>query len=588
MTLTTRGTPTTTPRPRDLTPGQLGFTPQPRVPWLRPQLLVNTAIRAGLAQMFGAYLDKRELQGALPPEVYEHDSADDVWLDYVADLGDGFDSTYSVAWLLAQGQLRLRDPAGTGHALPRGQILVMGGDQVYPTADWRHYENRAKGPYRSALPDLGANPPTLYVLPGNHDWYDGLTAFLRLFGKREPIGGWQTRQTRSYFAIGLPRGWWLYAIDAQFDAYLDEPQLEYFQAAAGHLAHGDRVIICAPRPTWVHSADAPHEYDTIDYFIRKVISPRGATVPLLLSGDIHHYARYTAPATPTGVRVAASARPAAGTPPAAPDGTARHLVTCGGGGAYLAATHMLPAALEVPPRESLVRNASPTRHYQLTARYPSAERSRRFARGVFTRLPLRNPGFGTLLAALHTLLLAAYLSADGSVPWVTVPALAMTGLFLLIGVGFAHVGRRSSSRAAPITLGLLHGTAHLSLGLLGQWAWTALRVDSLPTPVRLAVAIVGYAPVAGFVATELVCLYLLIAQRFRVNVNELFAGQGVEDAKCFLRMRFGRDGSLTLYPVGVDHVCHNWRAAPEDPPGTPWIAPVDPLEARLVEPPVRI
>jgi hypothetical protein len=53
-------------------------------------------------------------------------------------------------------------------------------------------------------------------------------------------------------------------------------------------------------------------------------------------------------------------------------------------------------------------------------------------------------------------------------------------------------------------------------------------------------------------------------------------------------MRFGRDGSLTLYPVGVDHVCHNWRAAPEDPPGTPWIAPVDPLEARLVEPPVRI
>jgi hypothetical protein len=102
------------------------------------------------------------------------------------------------------------------------------------------------------------------------------------------------------------------------------------------------------------------------------------------------------------------------------------------------------------------------------------------------------------------------------------------------------------------------------------------------------VAVVVYAPVAGFVATELVCLYLVAAHRFRVNINELFAGQGIEDAKCFLRLRIGRDGSLTVYPLGVDRVCHHWRAAPDDPPGTPWVAPLDPLAARLVEPPVRI
>ncbi|HEX6075444.1 MAG TPA: metallophosphoesterase [Micromonosporaceae bacterium] len=581
MTFAGQTTPTASPRPRDLTPEQLGFTPQPRVPWLRPQLLANTAIRAGLAQMFGAYLDKRELQGALLSEVHRHDTDSDLWLDYVADLGDGFDPTYSVAWLLAQGRLQVTDPEGTEHLLPRGQILVMGGDQVYPTADWRQYENRAKGPYRSALPDLDASPPSLYALPGNHDWYDGLTAFLRLFGKREPMGGWQTRQTRSYFALQLPHGWWLFAIDAQFDAYLDEPQLEYFQAAADRLAPGDRVIVCAPRPTWVHASDAPHEYDTVDYFIRKVIAPHGATVPLLLSGDIHHYARY---------RASAVAVPAAGAQPAstAPDDSVRHLVTCGGGGAYLAATHMLPQVLEVPPSQTLVRSASPTRRYQLTARYPSAERSRRHSWGVFFRLPLRNPGFGTLLAALHTLLLAAYLSVDGNVPWVTVPALVMTALFLLTGVGFASVGRGGGSRARPVTLGLLHGQAHVSIGWLGAWAWTTLRVDSLPTPVRLAVAVVGYAPLAGFVATELVCLYLVVAHWFRVNLNELFAGQGIEDAKCFLRLRFGRDGSLTLYALGVDQVCRRWRAAPGDPPGAPWIAPVDPLHARLVEPPVRI
>jgi hypothetical protein len=128
---------TSEPRPRDLSPDQLGFTPRPRVPWLRPQLLAITAVRAGLAEMFGAYLDKRELQGALPSQVYRHDSDGDFWLDYVADLGDGFDATYSVAWLLAQRELRLGDPAGDEHALRRGSVAatddldVVAGGMLY-------------------------------------------------------------------------------------------------------------------------------------------------------------------------------------------------------------------------------------------------------------------------------------------------------------------------------------------------------------------------------------------------------------------------------------------------------------------------
>jgi len=55
----------------------------------------------------------------------------------VADLGDGFNATYSVAYLLAQPQLE----AG-GRVLPRGQVLLMGGDQVYPVANGDGYENR--------------------------------------------------------------------------------------------------------------------------------------------------------------------------------------------------------------------------------------------------------------------------------------------------------------------------------------------------------------------------------------------------------------------------------------------------------------
>ena len=50
------------------------------------------------------------------------------WVDYVSDLGDGFDSTYSVASLIAADSLEI---AGAGQ-LPAAKLLIMGGDQVYP------------------------------------------------------------------------------------------------------------------------------------------------------------------------------------------------------------------------------------------------------------------------------------------------------------------------------------------------------------------------------------------------------------------------------------------------------------------------
>ena len=51
-------------------------------------------------------------------------------------------------------------------------------------------------------------------MPGNHDWYDGLKAFRRLFCTGRSIGAWRTRQERSYFACRLTHGWWLLAVTA--------------------------------------------------------------------------------------------------------------------------------------------------------------------------------------------------------------------------------------------------------------------------------------------------------------------------------------------------------------------------------------
>jgi hypothetical protein len=71
-----------------------------------------------------------------------------VWIDWVADLGDGFDSTYAVASLLARKELNVGDVP-----LPRGQALVMGGDEVYPKATRQAYTNELRQPYAWAAPD---------------------------------------------------------------------------------------------------------------------------------------------------------------------------------------------------------------------------------------------------------------------------------------------------------------------------------------------------------------------------------------------------------------------------------------------------
>ncbi len=542
-------------RPRAMTPAELGFTPQRLVAWLAPVQLSGTAVRVVLAGLFGAYLDKRELQAALPADTTSHADVDELWIDFVADLGDGFDATYSIAWLLAQPSLALG-----GHDLPRADVLLMGGDEVYPTASWRQYEDRCKGPYKAALPEPPADrpAPTLYALPGNHDWYDGLTAFLRLFARRGKFGGWRTRQSRSYFAVELPHDWWLFAIDAQYDAYVDDPQLRYFKAAAEHLRPGDRVILAAPNPTWVQAHERPHEYDTLDYVIRTIIEPTGATVALMLSGDWHHYARYA--------------------------GADRQLVTCGGGGAYLYATHHLPDRIDVPPRDTVVRHPSPSAPYELAASYPDRETSRRYRWGAFWRIPRRNPGFVLLLGALQTLLLLAFLSVGHR--FLDFPAFAMVLLVAAATIGFA-APETLRRRLRHWLLGLGHAVAHIALAVAGVWAWHRLPFVDWPAPWNVAATLL-YLPVVGVAAVLVVTGYLIVADAFGVNTNELFSGQGIEDSKSFLRLHLAPDGSLRIYPIGLAVAGHGWRPDPDAPAGAPWLAPTEPLVPHLIEQPVVV
>jgi hypothetical protein len=132
------------------------------VHWFSPWLLARLLNNVITSSIFGKYADRRLIVAALDTgpaaehvnratsikELLKPDENEAVWLDFVADLGDGFDSTFAVASLLAKKQLTLG-----GEDLPRGQVLVMGGDEVYPAASEQTYRNQLWQPYNWAFPD---------------------------------------------------------------------------------------------------------------------------------------------------------------------------------------------------------------------------------------------------------------------------------------------------------------------------------------------------------------------------------------------------------------------------------------------------
>jgi hypothetical protein len=59
------------------------------------------------------------------------DKSGGLWFDFMADCGDGFNSTYQVARMLAQPNISTVHN-GQERQLPRGKFLVNGGDLAYP------------------------------------------------------------------------------------------------------------------------------------------------------------------------------------------------------------------------------------------------------------------------------------------------------------------------------------------------------------------------------------------------------------------------------------------------------------------------
>ncbi|MDR6685925.1 hypothetical protein J2Y41_001483 [Arthrobacter sp. 1088] len=657
----------------------LGFTPQAAVRWLSPMSLARTALKVMAATVFADFGDKRELEGSFPGDPLRLDKLPvpgqpaqppvtsrglpspgdleasrtakpseplapaDLWLDYTADLGDGFDATYSVALLLAEDKLTV-----DGHDLPRGRVLVLGGDEVYPVASPAAYENRMAGPYRMALPSpalqgplsaLKSVPstqsgphnetPIMLALPGNHDWYDGLTSFIRMFTRQRSIGGWRTIQTRSYFAVrltgqspteasgerqdGTP-GWWILGLDSQLGQYIDEPQLDYFyRNVTLQLQPGDAIILCVAAPFWVDAGHpGPNEFRQVNFFeqdylrrrfnpVTGLFEPTGANVRLWLTGDLHHYSRYEEQTSPDGTQ----------------------MITCGLGGAYLSDAHWLPEHLVLPCHDNAPGLSSsvtqtgnahggkdqepPPRHFtRMPTLYPDQADSQLLGPRLanpFSQywLPIRNPGFGLSLGIVHVIaaltlwtVFSAFrgesfvdslrsLTRGNTLLLIVILILAVPLLLAVLSLVARLLGLAKAG-IVVFTRGALYQLSALAVGaavvILLPWP------NGWPDVVILLLALAAVYLGGWAVGSEAFALFILATPSGEVSTWKM-SGQSIEDHKGFLRLHLAADGTLTVYPLVVDTVCRDWQLARNDDgarlvpePGLPAV--------RLLEEPITI
>lgn len=556
-------------RPTSTAEDQLGFVCKPMVRWLNPRQLLDTAARVIVSGIFGAYSDKRELQALMTTETYDRSETEELWLDYVADLGDGWNPTYTLAILLASEALEL-EWEGEKHPTQRGRVLVMGGDQVYPVPKRADYENRMLGPYRAALPCTHEHHPELFAIPGSHDWYDGLVNFTSVFCRGYWIGGWRTRQNRSYFALELPHGWWLWGVDIQFGDYIDDAQLRYFsEVASSQVEAGDRIILCTAKALGT-SAGRTHVYGerNLQYFEREVVQPTGAEVVLQVASGRHHYARFRER-----------------------DGYRQHL-SAGGGGAFLHPTHHLPESLELDGDRG-------PHTYERAATYPSVIASRQLRKRLWL-LPFRNLSFTAFLGGVHVLVAlmlglhqrSAHQSLGVGDLWTalwTSPTAVL--LILLMAVVFGAMVRfaHDAPGATRVGLGLVHSTLQLlALGGVTIGAAALSSTFGLEGVASVIVFFVVLALLGGVSGGLGLAAYLWATNYAGFHANEAYAPLRVMDFKHFLRLHIDRQGTLTVFPIGVDSVCRRWELRTDGPAHASWFSPARHIEAHLIERPFTV
>lgn len=380
----------------------------PRFSWLRPSVLWasrndKVARRLGdpTAELRRRWIEQQRARlpsGLLPDFVIDRTDLDSFSFLLVGDPGEGDDSQYAtVPPLLAQSE-------GT-------DFMVICSDVIYPAGESREYEQKHYRPYKDY-------PRPIYALPGNHDWYDGLTGFMLSFcGADAPPRGfvplegnpvwkelgrrllWRRPAEPDRAALAVARAlragagqqpapehqqpgpYWaidtgplrIVGLDTGITGAVDDDQLAWLRRVSG----GDRPkLLVTGKPLYVdgQGPDRSPSLRAVDAIVR---APEHRYVASI-GGDVHNYQRY-----PVRVESGPESGPRETGPDESSSGeggparTIQHLVS-GAGGAYMSATHRIPL-VDLPGVEEKDFRCYPLRGDSLSAY--SRVYDRRFAAG---------------------------------------------------------------------------------------------------------------------------------------------------------------------------------------------------------------
>jgi uncharacterized membrane protein HdeD (DUF308 family) len=233
----------------------------------------------------------------------------------------------------------LRDQLLTAAAREDVRFVVLSSDVVYPNGSMIDYENRFWLPFK------GVTKP-VFAIPGNHDWYDALEAFLATFLQPDAaraamraraeadlrltsttgdrIEGLIAEAARLRGEYDVPTGFQrgpffefqtdrfaLVAVDTGIVKRIDPAQWAWLEGALDR-ARGKLTMAILGHPLYAKSYDmAANNSDFAR--LKKLLLDRGVTIAM--AGDTHDFEYYMEP-------------PGEGRPPV-------HYFVNGGGGAYL-------------------------------------------------------------------------------------------------------------------------------------------------------------------------------------------------------------------------------------------------------------
>jgi hypothetical protein len=459
----------------------------------------------------------------------------DLWIDYLADTGDDADVSHAVAEFVFRAY---RVPAEEGHiTAPRGDILMFGGDTAYPVATEMEIHNRVCVPFNRVLRDRqDGKRRVLMGIPGNHDWYDGLDGFARMFrarrgtvGRRSivnddtthenddttvdksgqlgqfvdwveafrvgqhvakrpalPLLGYTPVQNASYWALRLAPDLELWAVDRQLRT-VDYTQRSFFLQVRGEGPDSGLLLMLADpaytmlEPHWIGQG----VLDSLEIEMER-------DEPLVIAGDTHHYCRQQF-------------------------GRAMHVIA-GGGGAFLHPARIQRRGVDDPAAE-----------------FPGPKASFALAMQVPWQIAGGRAGFIAHVAA--------------ALLYVPIFGMQLAGQPIGIACGLVAVAATIACgllggwrKGRPWLIGSLAALCGVWIGMLPWAVFTAVSffagTTTSPTSQSLlAYGLSIYPAVLGF-GTFLMMLTILGLEQ-----HQAFSALAHPGYKHFVRMRVRRDGS---------------------------------------------